>query len=47
MKVLATILVVLTSVAGFVLSYEFAYKKIVNMMHANDQRTEAPFNQTR
>lgn len=47
MKVLATILVVLTSVAGFVLSYEFAYKKIVNMMHSNSQQVEAPLNQTR
>ena len=47
MKVLATILVVLTSVAGFVLSYEFAYKKIVNIMHSNNQRTEAPLNQAR
>ena len=39
MRVLATILVLLTSILGFICSYEFAYRKIAMFLRAEGDRT--------
>lgn len=38
MRVLATILVLLTSIAGFICSYEFAYRKIAMFLRTGGDR---------
>jgi len=40
MKVLATILVIITSLVGFIFSYEFAYKKVVKIMQSPTEQVE-------
>ena len=40
MRVLATILVLLTSIAGFICSYEFAYRKIAMFLRSDKDRTQ-------
>lgn len=47
MKVWATILVLVTSVIGFVFSYDLAYKKIVKLMRVSGERTEIASAQTK
>ena len=47
MKVLATILVLLVSVVGFVFSYEIAYKNILKVMNGSGERTQIASTQTR
>jgi len=47
MKVWATILVLVTSVVGFVFSYDLAYKKIVTLMRVSGEQTTVASNQTR
>ncbi|MBF0499041.1 MAG: hypothetical protein HQM09_02815 [Candidatus Riflebacteria bacterium] len=47
MKVLATILVLLTSLAGFVLSYEFAYKNIAKFLSGSGEQAQIASVQSR
>ncbi|MBF0408487.1 MAG: hypothetical protein HQM10_14140 [Candidatus Riflebacteria bacterium] len=40
MKVLATILVLMTSIFGFICSYDFAYKKIASILKSDQPKSE-------
>ncbi|MFZ2958360.1 MAG: hypothetical protein WA705_15845 [Candidatus Ozemobacteraceae bacterium] len=40
MKVLATILVLLMSLAGFICSYDFAYKKIAKFLRGDTEQAQ-------
>ncbi len=41
MRVLATILVLITSVVGFIFSYEMAYQNVVRLMNAPAGQAQA------
>jgi len=47
MRVIATILVILSGVIGFVCSYEIAYKKITTMLNQTEARPQIAGSQTR
>lgn len=40
MKVWATIVVLISSVIGFVFSYDIAYKKIIQLIHHSDELSQ-------
>ena len=47
MRVLATIFVVLTSVLGFLFSYEVAYQKITRMLNNTESKPQIASTQMR
>lgn len=42
MRVLATILVLVTSVVGFIFSYDMAYRNVVRLMNAPAGQSQTP-----
>lgn len=47
MKVIATILVIVSGVIGFICSYEFAYQKIITMLNKPEARSQIATSQMR